>query len=668
MRGLGSNSPLVPGKEGGERIERRKRFLVRCGSIAGLIFLLGSANLSLPLQEPDEGRYAAIAATMQGSGDWLVPRLNGIPYWEKPPLYFWLAAGSIAIFGRSEAAVRLPSLLASGLSVLLVVHWAKRLKMSSSPLIPGLILLSFPLFLLLGRTALVDPTLAFLTGIALYAGYRSFVESSQSGRQWGALFWGAAALACLTKGPIGAVLPVAPTLVYLAVHRDGRGFRRLLDPIGLGVFAVLALPWYLFMESEQPGYLSEFILSQNLDRFATGGEFRKDKPIWFYVPLLLAATFPWSAALLARIGRRAPSPATTDAHQLARRYLLCAVLVPLFILSLAHSKLPTYLLPLMTPLSLWAALELNGRSGDEPAAARLRRRSAAGLVVGGGAIAATGVAMAIAGQDLLASGQPAVGQEDGRWGAIQELLPAGSTLLVISGVLIGVGGAAMWRNRRVMAAVACAAAFAGGYSLLSWISEKDVGAYSSKPVAELIEARARLGEPVILYQKHLRGLGFYSRRHVVLWNASHSEFGHRVQPGATLEHSLQGSPHELERLLSDHGTVLILLEPGVTPSALAAVLPSTLTVLGRANRWTLVRAQTRLSRSRSEVRPSHDHPIAQRSISRAAQGRNSIFGTRTADRARSDQGTGLLRSRRNDRGAPRSSGTAAACTAPEFEA
>src|SRR5262245_47829876 len=141
----------------------------RTAILVGLAALYLSGAFLLPLQEPDEGRYGDIAASMARTGDWLTPRLNGIRYYEKPPLYFWLGAAAVAVLGPTETAVRLPSVLACLATVLLLMNWGRRAAGPKGELLAGAMGGTIPLFALFAHMAMVDLVLIFLTTLALYS-------------------------------------------------------------------------------------------------------------------------------------------------------------------------------------------------------------------------------------------------------------------------------------------------------------------------------------------------------------------------------------------------------------------------------------------------------------------------------------------------------------------
>src|SRR2546428_245121 len=195
---------------------------IRTAGVLIFSFFIFSAGIwTLPLQEPDEGRYADIAAAMaRPGGDWITPRLNGIPYYEKPPLFFWITAASMKIFGVVEWAGRLPSLLAALFAVALVIVMGRSAFGPGTGCTAGLILATSPLVMVLAHFCFVDVLLlALLTG-ALAALFYALIDrplEQSSPRLPVMAFWAVVALATMTKGPIGVAIPAITAGCYLLI-------------------------------------------------------------------------------------------------------------------------------------------------------------------------------------------------------------------------------------------------------------------------------------------------------------------------------------------------------------------------------------------------------------------------------------------------------------------
>jgi 4-amino-4-deoxy-L-arabinose transferase-like glycosyltransferase len=289
---------------------------------------------------------------MARTGDWLTPRLNGIRYFEKPPLYFWLGAACAAVLGPIEAAVRLPSALACLGTVLLLMRWGRRAGGERVELLAGAIGGTLPVFALFAHMAMVDLAMTFLTTLALYSFWRGVVEPQDAARRpWILGFWISCALAMLAKGPVGVALPLVSALGWLALTRSWDRLRAFARPDGLAVFALVAAPWFLAMESANPGYLREFFVEQNYARAVEGSMFDRDAPPWFYIPIVATYFLPWAlflpgAVRTLKLGR--PEELSPDVR--LRLFLGCSILLPLAILSLAQSKI-LHLLPLGPPIA-----------------------------------------------------------------------------------------------------------------------------------------------------------------------------------------------------------------------------------------------------------------------------------------------------------------------------
>lgn len=311
------------------------------------------------LIEPTETRYAEIARAMRASGDYWVPRLNGVPHFHKPPLPYWSIAAGFAALGENEWGARVPVALASLLALACVPAIVRR-RFGGLGADSGLAtwaLGSSLLFLLLGRSVASDP---FLT--AAVAAFWALAPSP----------WALAALGAgfMAKGPVVLVATVLPVLVAAAWARD-RGVLRLLGPaVGWFVFAVVALPWYLFVIARTPGLLDYFLGNQLWGRFATTVHQRGGPP-WYFVAVLLGGMLPWTPAMIAGAIRAWRERSNAEA-----RLLLCWLVVPLAFLSCSQSKLPAYLLPCLPAAAILAALGL--RDARRPWPARL----AAGTVLG----------------------------------------------------------------------------------------------------------------------------------------------------------------------------------------------------------------------------------------------------------------------------------------------
>jgi 4-amino-4-deoxy-L-arabinose transferase-like glycosyltransferase len=314
-----------------------------------LLFALAAALLllrlgSVPLLGPDEPRYARVAVEMYRSGDFVTPTLQGQPWLEKPPLYYWLASAAFRIFGETETAARLPAVAAGLLLVGTTAMLGARLYGAAAGLHAGLILATSLLAFAYARAATMDMLVAAPITVAI--GLLALGLFGIAGRLAIPVAWAAIGFACLAKGPLGLLLPGLVVIGYAAATRSWEPLRRLLSPAGLILFALVAGPWYaLILVSQGHHFLAVFLLNHNLQRF-TSTIHNHPGPILYYVPLLLGGLFPWSGLLLAGLSCARPRTSRVDL------FVMLWLLLPLLFFSTAGSKLPGYILPCLAPLAL----------------------------------------------------------------------------------------------------------------------------------------------------------------------------------------------------------------------------------------------------------------------------------------------------------------------------
>ncbi|MCA8923663.1 MAG: glycosyltransferase family 39 protein [Planctomycetes bacterium] len=602
--------PLGHERPGPQPATPRRRWL---GVVALLALLAFNGVGAFPLHEPDEGRYADVAAAMVRDGDWLTPRLSGIDYYEKPALHFWCVGASLALFGHSEGPARLSTSLAFLLTALLVGAWAGRIggePAGSSPSArPGrpfgwqaaAVFVTLPLAGFFAHIILVDTTLTLFTTCCLFASYRGLIEPEPDApprRRWILLAWGAAGLAMLTKGPIGVVLPFGAVGGTLLLTRSWGRIGALLRPDGPLVFLAVCGPWFAWMCAEHPNYARAFFLEQNLARATTGGKFERDGALWYYLPVLLVGFLPW-VALLPRIVQRtrASGARPTDLAGRTRLFLACAVVVPLVILSLAGSKLVYYVLPLAPPFALLATDALLVDAQPSP---RARRWGGAALL-GLGALVVLAALVAIPGIWIEVEtlrgwfgrshlSPQKLELELTRLGAIRAALPVAIPAAVLIGAGLALAGVALRGGQRLRAFAAL-----GGCVLLAQLVTPYVmglagPAYSNRQLARAIEAHAGATGPVVCFGTFRRCVPFYLDRPVYLWEANYSEFGHDLAPGEC-EFALQDDEAALGALIREHPRVVLLAKNEAAIDALRALSPLPLRVLAHmGGRVLLVRA------------------------------------------------------------------------------
>lgn len=308
--------------------------------LAALPFLLqlGSRGLN----EPDEGRYVEIGREMLVTGDFLVPRLHGVPHVAKPPLTYWSIAASLGLFGMNETAARLPAALAAIFAVFLTADLARRMYGRRGAPTAAWLLASALGFFLMGRVQTTDMILAASVVAAMHGAWRFRSAASRGTRLQ---FFLALAVGFLAKGPVAVAIVLLGLIGAAVFERRRRPLGVVASLWGWGLFLLLALPWYLLMAAEIPGLIEHWLGYELVQRVTEG--VKRNKPFWYFAVVLPLEVWPWTDLLLALVPR---------IWRLRRRpreaYLAGWISFPFLMFTLSQSKLPTYMVPLIPAAAL----------------------------------------------------------------------------------------------------------------------------------------------------------------------------------------------------------------------------------------------------------------------------------------------------------------------------
>ena len=314
--------------------------------LLGLFALWLLATLGVrPLLLPDEGRYAEVARAMV-HGDLLVPTLNGLPFFHKPPLFYWLDIGAMTLLGENAFAGRFGSFVGAWIMGA-AMYFAMRRWHGKRPAVIALgVLATMPFFFVGAQYANHDMLVGGLIAAAILALARAVDEPPRVDLRWLVAGWVMCALAMLAKGLIGFVLPALVIGPWLLAQGRWRQVVRLLHPLALLAFVVVGAPWFVAMQLRYPGFFDYFVIEQHFRRYAEAN-FNNEHGVWFFFVAMPLLTLPWSAwlpAALKRVG--AERGATLGLYA----WWLIAVIG---FFSIPRSKLVGYALPALAP---WCAL------------------------------------------------------------------------------------------------------------------------------------------------------------------------------------------------------------------------------------------------------------------------------------------------------------------------
>jgi 4-amino-4-deoxy-L-arabinose transferase-like glycosyltransferase len=408
------------------RLNYRTRLLILALGLSAAPYFV---NLGISsLWDTNEAFYAETPREMIESGNFSDPTFNYLPRLNKPPLSYWIVAGSYRLFGISEGAERVP--IALGAVILMATAFAlgRAAASNEAGLISAIALAANPRFLFFARRIIIDVYMAMFLSLALLFfafALRAIDRGDRSRRRlYLVMMYVAIGLAVITKGPVGVVLPALTFLLFVLISKRFNLFRETMLLAGLVLVAVIVLPWYVSVYLNHGWrYIATFLLGDNLSRY-TSGNWGPSRSVFFYVPVLLGDLFPWSLLLIPALattllaglhrvwhralrwsGRGASASAGGERKEVAGRlevlrlagntnlllFLWIVSIVAFF--SLSKGKEDLYILPIY-PAAMAIVGVLLGRFLDGGATtSNFTRLVSRILVVTGGAVLATGCAL-----------------------------------------------------------------------------------------------------------------------------------------------------------------------------------------------------------------------------------------------------------------------------------
>ena len=451
---------------------------------------------SLPLIQPDEGRNAEVAREMKVDGAWLVPTHNGQVYLDKPAFYFKAVALSLAAFGDTEFAARLPSALFAFGTLGISWLFARRRLNPRAAAIAVLVTATTPLFVIHARTVIFDIALTLFVCGAIITGYVAESEPGLPRRGWHLASAFCAGLGTLVKGPVGFAIPALVLIVHHLVEGRPRAILRIFQPLNAAVFVAVVLPWFAGLSIAQPDFPHYGLVEETFNRFTTV-KFHRTQPFYFYAWVVPATFLPWSlmlpqAALMAVQRWRTLGP--------VHRFAILWSLVVVGFFSLSKSKLPGYVMSIAVPWG-WLVGDMIDRAIADPTSPA-RRVVRNGMLALGLITVTAALAIVISGDSIMKLIRTNPDIDPGR------IQAAWIPLLGMTGLVAVIATMAWWTRRTALGVVAF-----GIFPMLVVTLGSDVflAVYDSRSARRMSQTMPRLpdGTEIVFYRCMPVGLPFY---------------------------------------------------------------------------------------------------------------------------------------------------------------
>lgn len=463
-----------------------------------------------PLMNPDEGRYAEIPREMLASGNFITPHLNGVEYFEKPALQYWVTAFFMYIFGQNEFAVRLfPALCGLG-GIALTAYLGKKMFNRQTGFFAAIILASSFLYLIIASINILDMAISFFITLSLVSFYQF---SATLHKKYLYVFYASMALGTLTKGLIAIVLTVGIAICYCLITKQLKLILKSISFIGILLFLVICVPWFYLVCRDNPDFFYFFFIHEHFLRYLTKVHHRYE-PFYFFVPCIILGIFPWTGFLFSSFldkislsPKKAWKNLLSDPEKNKFIYLYLWFFLIFIFYSMSDSKLVPYIVPCLIPLSILIAHHLQQSTADS-------KKITLALIIN--AIISIVIISALI---ITASKSDFI--------TLQEFIFSGSFIILVL-LIANIISFISWykyKNINQLLSIFMVASLCFSFSLqpvITQVAEHRTG----KNVAELINHLKTPDTKIIMYKDYIQDIPFYTQSRVAIYDyLGELEFG-----------------------------------------------------------------------------------------------------------------------------------------------
>ena len=343
-------------------------WLILLGSVFFIPFL-GASHLF----DWDEVNFAECAREMLVTNDYTTVQIDFEPFWEKPPLFMWLQALSMKIFGITEFAARLPNAIAGVLIMLVLFNVGKKFFDEKFGLYFSLSYFGGWLAFMYSKSGIIDPWFNLFMFLSIY--FMILVYSEEYKKRIKNVFLSAffASLATLTKGPVGILIPMLTYFFALFFHE---GVRRIISIKEIIVFVVTLLvvggSWFFILIVEgKYEVIVDFILYQ-IRLFSTqdaghGG------PFYYHFVVLLLGFFPLSFFAIYGMKKSIRKNGLSEKQQKFSGWMFILFWVVVILFSIVKTKIIHYSSMAYYPIAFFSALAFYRMKDNELKSLKLIR-------------------------------------------------------------------------------------------------------------------------------------------------------------------------------------------------------------------------------------------------------------------------------------------------------